>query len=72
MALRDGDGDASRYSRTLRQHRDSATTRPLDAAALENVVITGGSGAIGLRYAKYCIERGARSIILLSRNGVDA
>ena len=46
-------------------------TRTLDAAALENVVITGGSGAIGLRYAQYCIERGARRVILLSRNGVE-
>ena len=38
-------------------------------AALDNVVITGGSGAIGLQYARYCIEHGARRIILLSRNG---
>ena len=43
-----------------------------DAATLDNVVITGGSGAIGLRYAQYCIERGARRIILLSRNGIEA
>ena len=71
MALRNGDGELCRYSRTLRQHQDSATTRPLDAATLENVVVTGGSGAIGMQYAKYCIERGARSIILLSRNGVE-
>jgi mycobactin polyketide synthetase MbtD len=35
------------------------------------VVITGGSGAIGLRYAQYCIARGARRVILLSRNGVE-
>ena len=35
----------------LRQSRDSTGKRPLDDAALENVVITGGSGAIGLRYA---------------------
>ena len=65
-----------RLHRTLRPDLaastvDSATSRPLDAAALENVVITGGSGAIGLRYAQYCIEHGARRVILLSRNGVD-
>ena len=71
MALRNGDGELCRYRRTLREHQDSATTRPLDAATLENVVVTGGSGAIGMQYAKYCIERGARSIILLSRNGVE-
>ena len=38
---------------------------------LENVVITGGGGAIGLHYAQYCIEHGARRIVLLSRNGVE-
>ena len=61
---------SSRYVRTLRDERRRATARPLDAATLENVVITGGSGAIGLRYAQYCIEHGARRVILLSRNGV--
>jgi mycobactin polyketide synthetase MbtD len=35
------------------------------------VVITGGSGAIGLQYARYCVERGARTVTLLSRSGVD-
>jgi mycobactin polyketide synthetase MbtD len=59
-----------RYVRTFRERRDAAK-RPLDTAALENVVITGGSGAIGLRYARHCVEHGARKIILLSRNGVD-
>ncbi|MEE6138049.1 mycobactin polyketide synthase MbtD [Mycobacterium sp. 050128] len=60
-----------RYVRTFRDCRDSATSRPLDGAALDNVVITGGSGAIGLQYARYCIEHGARTVTLLSRNGVD-
>jgi mycobactin polyketide synthetase MbtD len=59
------------YVRTFRERRDSAAKRPLDTAALENVVITGGSGAIGLRYAQHCIENGARTVILLSRNGPD-
>ncbi|WP_156749826.1 SDR family NAD(P)-dependent oxidoreductase, partial [Mycobacterium sp. E1747] len=59
------------YVRTFRDCRDSAIKRPLDAAALDNVVITGGSGAIGLRYARYCIERGARTVTLLSRSGLD-
>ena len=60
-----------RYVRTFRECRDSATRRPLDAAALDNVVITGGSGAIGLQYARYCVEHGARTVTLLSRNGID-
>jgi mycobactin polyketide synthetase MbtD len=59
-----------RYVRTFRERRE-ASRRPLDAAALENVVITGGSGAIGMRYARRCVERGARRVILLSRNGLD-
>ena len=74
MALRANGIDTSprRYVRTLRESVDCSATGTLDAAALDNVVITGGSGAIGLRYAQYCAERGARRIILLSRNGVDA
>jgi mycobactin polyketide synthetase MbtD len=74
MALRTNGIDASprRYVRTLRESVDCSATGTLDAAALDDVVITGGSGAIGLRYAQYCAERGARRIILLSRNGVDS
>jgi mycobactin polyketide synthetase MbtD len=75
MALRvntvDGTSAPQHFVRTLREHPDSMTMRPLDAAVLENVVITGGSGAIGLRYAQYCIQHGARRIVLLSRNGVE-
>ncbi len=70
MALRDNDiGGPRRYVRTFR--RDATANRPLDTAALENVVITGGSGAVGLRYARHCIENGAQTVILLSRNGLD-
>lgn len=67
VALRGGDSPR-RYVRTFREFRDSGMTR---AAALSNVVITGGSGAIGLQYARYCVERGARTVTLLSRGGVD-
>ncbi|WAJ43619.1 mycobactin polyketide synthase MbtD [Mycobacterium sp. Aquia_216] len=70
IALR-GPESTRRYVRTFRECRESAASRPLDAAALDNVVITGGSGAIGLQYARYCIEHGARTVTLLSRNGVD-
>jgi mycobactin polyketide synthetase MbtD len=70
VALR-GTESPRRYVRTFRECRDSATRRPLDTAALDNVVITGGSGAIGLHYAQYCVEHGARTVTLLSRSGVD-
>ncbi|OBK41668.1 polyketide synthase, partial [Mycobacterium sp. 1245111.1] len=72
MALRNGEhNEARRYIRTLREDPQPAPTRPLDAATLDNVVVTGGNGAIGLRYARHCIERGARRVVLLSRNGVE-
>jgi mycobactin polyketide synthetase MbtD len=70
FALR-GAESPRRHVRTFRACRESATRRPLDAAALADVVITGGSGAIGLQYARYCLKRGARTVTLLSRNGVD-
>lgn len=35
----------------------------------ETVVISGGTGAIGMAFAEYCAERGARDVILLSRSG---
>ncbi|ODR09664.1 polyketide synthase [Mycobacterium sherrisii] len=60
-----------RYVRTFRECGDTAKSRPLDAAALDHVVISGGSGALGLQYARYCLEHGARAVTLLSRNGVD-
>jgi mycobactin polyketide synthetase MbtD len=73
LALRADSGDPGlrRYARTLRERREPRADRPLGPAVLENVVITGGSGAIGLRYARYCIEHGASRLILLSRNGIE-
>jgi mycobactin polyketide synthetase MbtD len=74
VALRGGEPPLSHvrsHVRTFRECRESATSRALDAAALDDVVITGGSGAIGLQYARYCLERGARTVTLLSRTGVD-
>lgn len=70
VALR-GEQSPRRHVRTFREHNESAD-RPLDDAALEHVVITGGSGAIGLHYARYCLQRGARNLTLLSRNGIEA
>lgn len=70
VALR-GEQSPRRHVRTFRAHHESAD-RPLDDAALEHVVITGGSGAIGLHYARYCLQRGARNLTLLSRNGIEA
>lgn len=67
VAVRDG----RCYLRILRECAEPAPQAVLDTAALEHVVITGGSGTIGLRYARHCVERGARRVTLLSRRGVD-
>jgi mycobactin polyketide synthetase MbtD len=71
VALRDSASGLQRYVRALREHPQPPPQRRLEAGALENVVITGGNGAIGMRYARYCVEQGARRIILLSRKGID-
>jgi mycobactin polyketide synthetase MbtD len=43
----------------------------LDGGVLDNVVITGGAGAIGMHYARYFAEQGAKRIVLLSRRSAD-
>ncbi|BCI86422.1 hypothetical protein NIIDMKKI_16280 [Mycobacterium kansasii] len=58
------------FTRTLRESAESAA-EGVATAALDHVVITGGNGTIGLRYARHCVEHGARRVTLLSRNGVD-
>jgi mycobactin polyketide synthetase MbtD len=56
-----------------REFRDAPPVEPwaLDGGVLDEVVITGGAGTIGLQYARYLAERGARRIVLLSRRGAD-
>ncbi|CAN5400950.1 mycobactin polyketide synthase MbtD [soil metagenome] len=43
----------------------------LESGVLDNVVITGGAGAIGMHYARYFAEQGAKRIVLLSRRSAD-
>ncbi|MBX9638390.1 MAG: acyltransferase domain-containing protein, partial [Mycobacteriaceae bacterium] len=59
--------DSGCFVRNLRECAEPANEGVLDTAPLDNVVITGGGGTIGLRYARHCIERGARRVILLGR-----
>lgn len=68
LALRGPDG---LYARALGDDAPSAPPWPLGSGVLDNVVITGGSGAIGLTYARYLAARGAKRMVLLSRRGVD-
>ncbi len=71
VALRTGgQGATGWFVRTLRPCAEPAPESAVDPTALDDVVITGGSGAVGLRYARHCVERGARRVTLLSRGGV--
>lgn len=66
-------GVADGYALFARTFRDApaAPELPVDSRLLDDVVITGGAGAIGLHYARYLAERGARRIVLLSRRSAD-
>lgn len=57
-----------RGGRSLAQHKE-ITLRADDEAAY---LITGGTGSIGQIYAEYLIQKGARNIVLLSRNQASA
>ncbi len=71
LALRKaGDGYAL-FERTVHDAPTAPQWR-LDSGLLDDVVITGGAGAIGMHYARYFAERGARRIVLLSRGASDA
>ncbi|ORW28846.1 polyketide synthase [Mycobacterium paraense] len=67
-ALRDSESGYALFERTL---RDAPAPEPLGPGALDDVVITGGAGAIGMHYVRYLAERGARRIVLLSRRPAD-
>ncbi|WP_396836892.1 mycobactin polyketide synthase MbtD [Mycobacterium sp. ITM-2016-00317] len=67
LALR---GENAVYRRILGAEAPTTMWAP-DPEALDEVVITGGSGAIGLSYARFLAAHGARRIVLLSRHGVE-
>ncbi|MCV7314895.1 mycobactin polyketide synthase MbtD [Mycolicibacillus parakoreensis] len=68
-AVRPGDSGPEHYRRTLSE--DSHAPPALSSTEFDQVVITGGNGSLGRRFARYCIERGARRVVLLSRGGLD-
>ncbi|MFC7675593.1 mycobactin polyketide synthase MbtD [Mycolicibacterium sp. GCM10028919] len=59
------------HQRSTRDAPVAPPSWPADSGVLDEVVITGGGGAIGLHYARALAERGARRIVLLSRGGAD-
>ncbi|OBI80286.1 mycobactin polyketide synthase MbtD [Mycobacterium sp. E740] len=60
------------FTRTVTGSAESAPAWQLDHGVLDDVVITGGNGVVGLHFARYLAAHGARRLVLLSRGGVDA
>lgn len=71
VAVRSGDTAATVYRRAIGDDASAAPPWRLDSGVLDNVVITGGSGVIGLSFARTFAAHGARRIVLLSRRGVE-
>lgn len=61
--------DSQQYRRGLAALPDADAPAP---GLLDNVVITGGNGAVGLHFARILAAAGARRIVLVSRSGTDA
>lgn len=60
------------YRRTVIDDATLPSPWPLDTGLLDNVVITGGSGAVGQAFARHLAGSGAKRIVLLSRRGIAA
>jgi mycobactin polyketide synthetase MbtD len=69
-ALRNSATGHALFERSFRD-APAAPRWPADSGVLDDVVITGGAGAIGLHYARYLAAHGARRIVLLSRRAAD-
>ncbi len=69
IALRENGARA--YRRAVADDTSSVPPWPLDSGLLDNVVITGGSGAVGVAFARHLADRGAKRIVLLSRQGME-
>ncbi|WP_319449116.1 MULTISPECIES: mycobactin polyketide synthase MbtD [unclassified Mycobacterium] len=72
VTVRHGDSGAAVYRRSMRDAGPRPPSWSADSGVLDDVVVTGGGGAIGMHYARALAERGARRVVLLSRGGADA
>ena len=72
VAVRETTSGPIAYRRTTRDESSSAPAWSADSGVFDAVVITGGAGAVGMHFARYLAEHGARRIVLLSRAGADA
>ncbi|HTM85440.1 MAG TPA: mycobactin polyketide synthase MbtD, partial [Mycobacterium sp.] len=71
IAVRDTGSGPAALRRTMRDDTSEASPWTPESGILDEVVITGGAGAVGLHYARRLAELGARRIVLLSRSGLD-
>lgn len=74
LAVRETGAGAGLYRREVHdvaEAQDYASVPWPLPSVLDNVVITGGAGAIGMHYARYFAAHGARRIVLLSRRNAD-
>jgi len=72
VAVRETDSGPIVYRRTTRGEASPAPSWSADSGVFDEVVITGGAGAVGPHFARYLAEHGARRIVLLGRKGADA
>ncbi|WP_273735882.1 mycobactin polyketide synthase MbtD [Mycolicibacterium septicum] len=71
IALRDNDSGPTLWQRGMRDDTSEVRSWTAESGIFDEVVITGGAGAVGLHYARHLAEQGARRIVLLSRSGLD-
>lgn len=71
IALRDNGFGPAIWQRGMRDDTSDNRYWTADSGMFDEVVITGGAGAVGLHYARHLAEQGARRIVLLSRSGLD-
>lgn len=71
IALRDNGSGPAVWQRGMRDASSDARSWTADSGIFDEVVITGGAGAVGLHFARHLVEQGARRIVLLSRSGLD-
>lgn len=70
IALRDNGSGPAVWRREMCDDTSDARTWTADSGIFDEVVITGGAGAVGLHFARQLAEQGARRIVLLSRSGL--
>ncbi|MGV0606037.1 mycobactin polyketide synthase MbtD [Mycolicibacterium sp. XJ1904] len=72
VAVRDDGSGPTVFLRSVAEAMEPAPSWLSAPGAFDDVVITGGNGAVALHFARYLAAHGARRIVLLSRRGVDA